>query len=205
MGHFESGGTHYDGPAAVRALEVDLLPVIAVAGVLGNDEHFRELAAEVAGDQEHAHEAALAYVRSGSGRRAIAAMLVRAGDAPPNVLRTRLMNMGRRACFSEAPLVEGDARNRLRVGTVDRLVRGAELVARRGAGRCLACGCPLRASREGGSRREYCYSHEAETGHKQRAAADKHEMRELLRAVAEHLGVDTDGPRARRARRSGIR
>ena len=102
-----------------------MLPVIVLGAVLGNDETFRRLAREVDGDDEQAHRLSARYVRSGAGRRAIAAMLLSASTAPPNALTTRLMNMSRRrAAFIDGPPDEGDARYALRGETLGAFQRG---------------------------------------------------------------------------------
>ena len=193
LGHFEPGGGHYGGTLTARAVEVGMLPVIVLGAVLGNDETFRRLAREVDGDDEQAHRLSARYVRSGAGRRAIAAMLLSASTAPPNALTTRLMNMSRRrAAFIDGPPDEGDARYALRGETLGAFQRRSELIARRGARRCLHCGAER-------VRNTYCAAHKLE--HCQQAR-DRDAQRVVLRAVAESLGFETDGPTARRLRRS---
>jgi hypothetical protein len=189
MGHFERGGRHYGGTPAERALEVSMLPVVVLGAELGVDETFRRYALDVAGDPPRADAIAVRYARSGVGRRAVATLLREATVAPPGLLTTRLMNMStRRASFVDAPLAPGDPQNALQTRYLETLQRGALVVARRGARRCLACG----AYRVIG----YCDSHDLEWG---RAERDREAARVVLRAVAEELGLES--PKAPKARR----
>lgn len=170
-----------------------MLPVIVLGGVLGADEAFRRYALEVADDPSRAYPLAGRYARAGAGRKAIVAMLTVASEAPPKALRTRLMNMSRkRAVYVEQPLEEADPKNALQERYLARLGRGAQVVARRGARRCLECG----AFKVDG----YCESHyPLEHGQQSR---DNDSARVILRAVAAQMGFPTDGPEARRVRRA---
>lgn len=192
VGLFEPGGRHYDGTPAQQALGVSMLPVVVLGGELGRDETFRRLALEVVGDGPRAYSLAARYARSGARRWAIAAMLIEASVAPPDALTTRLMNMSqRRAVFLNQALEDADPRNALQQRYIAKLFRGARIVARRGAHRCLECG----AFRVSG----YCDSHyPLEHG---QHARDSDAARVILRAVAEQLGISSHGPQARRARR----
>jgi hypothetical protein len=192
VGHFQRGGRHFNETPAVRALEVSMLPVIVLGGVLGADETFRSYAMEVADNPHRAGTLAGRYAHSGAGRRAIEAMLIEASNAPPQALTTRLMNMSRkRAVYVEQPLADTDPKNALQERSLTKLGLGAEVVARRGARRCLECG----AYRVEG----YCESHyPLEHGRQER---DNDAARVILRAAAEEMGLPADGPKARRVRR----
>jgi hypothetical protein len=192
VGHFERAGRHFDETPPVRALEVSMLPVIVLGAVLGGDETFRSYALEVADNPRRVAHLAGRYAHSGALRRAIAAMLIKASQAPPEALTTRLMNMSRkRAVFVEQPLEDTDPKNALQERYLLKLFRGARVVAHRGARRCLECG----AYRVEG----YCDSHyPLEHGQQ---ARDNDAARVILRAVAEQIGIPSDGPQARRVRR----
>jgi hypothetical protein len=112
--------------------------------------------------------------------------------SPRGAISWRLQKLGIRAVFVNAPLDEEDARNALRAGKVESLLRGAEIVAWRGAGLCLGCG--VKHNRED----RYCASCSPYPSERR---ADDHAAREVLRAVAEQLDIQTDGPQSRRARR----
>jgi len=123
-------------------------------------------------------------------------MLVEASScATVGIMATRLMNMSRtRAVRSDAPL---DARDP-KYWTDTRLAhyqRGAEILARRGAQRCLRpeCGDPRVSG--------YCRRHPATDTER---TDDREALRATIRAVAEELGLSTDGPKARRVRRRYI-
>lgn len=197
VGHFESG-THFEQPPAMRALEAAMLPVVVVGEALAADPTFRRCAAEVAESPHKAHDIAIGYCKRGAGKRAIEAMLLEASrDLRPAVMATRLMNMGtRRAVFIEALPEPGDRRNAVQSRTVATFKLGAELLVRRGSGRCFTCWAYLPRADRG----DYCEVHwpkwEGERG------SDKNALRETLRAVAEHLAIPTDGPASRRRRRS---
>ncbi len=191
MGHFERGGKHYRGTDAQQALEREMLPLVVLGSILGPDETFREIAAGVLGDAERAHWEARAYARSGSQREAIAAMLLLASTAPPELITTRLMNMNpRSAVYVDSPREPTDSKNALRVGTLETLLRGARVVAARPRGVCVEC-------ERGSYRGVHCAAHLwMEPG-------DREAARVLLSAAAEQLGLQTrKGPKARRATRS---
>jgi hypothetical protein len=188
---------HFDGEK-VRALEVAMEPVVIIGAALAADETFRLHAREVAKDPSRADAQAARYVRTGAGRKAVAALLLEASrhlDRPP-MMATHLMNMSRtRAVFSEAPLDDADARYALQARTRAQWLRGAEILVRRAARRCLGCGRPLARD----NRARDCGSHELEHG---QAARDRNAVKVTVRAVAEQLGIQSDGPQARRTRRS---
>jgi hypothetical protein len=194
VGHFEPGGRHFEESKPLRAVEAAMLPVCLVAFELANDETFRRFAAEVAGDADKAYALAGRYCRTGGGREAVAAMLLEASrDQRPGFIATRLANLGkRRAAWLDAPLEPGDRRNALQERTAATYKLGALLLMRRGAGCCWACGALLASDQRG----DYCSVHRPRWD-----ARDKTALRDTLRAVAEHLGVATDGPASRRQRR----
>jgi len=188
-----------------RAAEIDSYVLSCVAHVLGRDEHFAACVAKTRDDPDAADELATRYVRAGPGRQAIARLLrVAAGregrslltlalytseHTRPALIETALANAGSDSTvWSDEPL-EHSRRERDRA----RYERGATLLARRGAGRCMVCGALGVAS-------GYCASHQVHRW-------DRDRNRELVtatvRALAESLGFESDGPRARRARRSG--
>ena len=192
VGHFERGGRHYTGTPKERAQELAQLPAIMLGSALAACETFRGYALEVAADENRADELARQYALRGVGRRVIHLMLVEASRAPASFLSSRLQRLGMRAVFVNAPLDGTDARYRLRAGKVDSLSRGAEVVARRGAGVCLGCGSAHDRDDD------YCASCDPWPAERRR---DRHDARELLRAVAEQVGIESDGPDARRVRR----
>ena len=192
VGHFEPAGKHYDGTPSARALEVSMLPYIALGAALGADQTFRRYAAEVADAPERADGLAGRYARSGAGRNVMSALLLIASQAPPSALTTRLMNASRkRAVYIGQPLENTDPKNALQERFVSKLHRGAQVITRRGAHQCLQCGAH--------KVRGYCQSHSPlEHGQQNR---DRDAARMTLRAVAEQMGIDSDGPAARRVRR----
>lgn len=87
-----------------------------------------------------AYEIARHYAR-GRRRRVVAELLARAASAPDGeAARRALLHAGVRAVF----VVEGDRPRPSRYGATrgfdERIRAGARALARRGAGRCLACG-----------------------------------------------------------------
>lgn len=177
----------------LQALDLSVLPVEVLGGALGRDETFRRYALQVADDPARAALHARRYTRSETGRRVLAAMLLEASQAEPRLIETQLMNMGRqRGVWLEAPLEDRDPTHALQKRYLAKLLRGATVVVRRGAGCCLQCGAYKVAA-------TYCESHRPlEHG---QAARDKDAARVILRAVAEQMGIPADGPEARRVRR----
>jgi hypothetical protein len=195
--HSRGEAEHFLRPRSSKekAVEAAVAPVVILGDVLAHDETFRDHAREVARDTTQADVVAARYAHSGAGRRAIAVMLMEASrccTAPVGVIATRLMNMSRNnGVFVEAPRDATEATNALQKRARDQWIRGAELLVRRGARRCLNCG----AHRVRG----YCAAHKLEYGEPER---DEYAMRATLRAVAEQLAIASDGPQSRRARRS---
>jgi hypothetical protein len=79
VGHFESGGRHYEGTPAEQASEVAALPTLIVGSELCHDDVFMGLAGEADGDPQLAYALAAlreawSTERSGSGhaRRSVA-------------------------------------------------------------------------------------------------------------------------------------
>jgi len=193
VGHFESP------TPKVQALETSMSPVVIVGWKLAHDETFRRHASEVAGDPDPAARAdslAAVYVRAGSGRQAVALMLAEASRcATVGIMATRLMNMSRtRAVRSEAPLDETDPKYQAATALAH-YRRGAEILARRGARCCLRseCGDPYVSG--------YCRRHPPQDFER---TDDQTAVKVTIRAVAEELGLSTDGPKARRVRRRYI-
>jgi hypothetical protein len=188
---------HFGAPTPkVQALETSMSPIVIVGWRLAHDETFRRHAVEVAGAPDPAACAdsfAAGYVRAGPGRRAVELMLLEASRcATVQAMANRLMNMSRtRAVRSDAPLDETDPKYRS-APALAHYERGAEIVARRGARRCLRAECgALKVT-------GYCSSHPAK---RFEMTDDQTAVRVTVRAVAEELGLSTDGPRVRRVRR----
>jgi len=124
-------------------------------------------------------------------------MLRNAANRPTWTLTNALADtFGARGFFGDLPLAPGDPRYSLQRRTADTYQRGAQLVARRGAGRCLYCGAveaPGRPFRTDG----YCASHTLEHRQQER---DHDAIRTVLRGAAEALGIKAAGKRARRLR-----
>lgn len=138
-------------------------------------------------EQVRAGRDALTVARAyGTGGRArlVATLLERAASEPPRsgAARLRVVNAGAVAYFpDESAAVSRAFRDDYR----SRLVLGAESVARRGAGRCLACDGQLAGD---GGRRDYCSPCEVaanvEHGAAELARQRRHEaIRELFDAA----------------------
>lgn len=180
----------------LQAVTTAMSPVVIVGWELAHDETFGRHAMEVADAADASSQAdslAAGYVRAGSGRRAIALMLIEAPHcATVGIMATRLMNMSQaRAVRTDAPLDVTDPQY-WSATRRDRYRRGAEILARRGAQRCLHpdCGEPAVSG-------YYCATHPT---HYVEETDDRTAVRVTIRAVAEELGLRTDGPRARRMR-----
>jgi hypothetical protein len=165
--------------------------VARAAHVFAHDDAFRSHVEAVRGDVASADKLASRYMRSGKGRAAIAKMLRKAASWEDRWIETKLANLDRRAYWPEVNRERGDAQ-RARLDPVD---RGIELLARRGAGRCLYCGNPM----SNGS--GYCRSHRLKPEYRD---ADGESIKTTARALAEAMGYPTVGPRARRARRTPV-
>jgi hypothetical protein len=195
-----------DGSPKHRALQIALEPVAVLGYELGGCALFRRYVSEIAvraelgGDPCVLADAfACKYGNRGSAvHQVMAAMLIRAAKAPrePHVAITHsLMNMGRvRGFYGDPALEPGDASNVMQTRCYRALVRGAEIVARRGARLCTNCGGRL----ETHNRTGYCGAHGRAFGER---ARDGEARRFLMRSVAEQLGLKADGAQARRARR----
>jgi hypothetical protein len=195
VGHFESGGRHYEGTPAEQASEVAALPTLIVGSELCHDDVFMGLAGEADGDPQLAYALAVRYARRGAPREAVAAMLVEASPTADSPVRpiNRLMNMGRNnGCFVDAPLQSGDAVNALQQARIATLHRGARFLVLRGRRECLQCEARLAADNRG----LHCSAHRAHAG------SDLATLTSMLRDVAEQIGIPADGSQARRIRRN---
>jgi len=194
VGLFERDGGYYVESPKELDDRLGQLPVALLAQALARCEHFRRHAAEVAEHDDRAWSIAQRYVRAGAGRRVVERFLIEASRVPPNLVETTLANLGGSAVWVEADLETGDARYDLRTDRESSSRRGATLVARRGAGVCIRCG--------GTHNRTDRYCAECEPATPGEERADEHDSREILRAAAEQLGIESSGPRRRRIRRS---
>ena len=109
-------------------------------------------------------------------------------DRALQTIETTIANLGLGAFWADEALEPGDPQRR-REHTAYQ--HGAELLVRRGARRCLQCGAR--------NVRGYCQSHRVPNSIRQ---SDNEQIKIVLRALAEAVGITSDGPRARRARRS---
>jgi hypothetical protein len=213
---------HKDSPPGPQELArlVDQFAVSVLGNRLGRDSAFLAFSDRVRGGED-AWGLAGIYIVKGTGRKVIARLLDYAA-APvdqPSVV-DRLISLGSTDSFwAEAPLQKGAARRWLRNGIRARLQCGADLLTRRGAGKCLACGKKLseRQARTGygrPARRDYCgdclkearkrYSglttERAQQAHYRR---DKAAIKEVLdRALPLVLPDEPDRTALRRSKRS---
>jgi len=173
-----------------HSAELNSRIVWTAAQVLSDDEDFLLAVAATRKDPGQAQRIAGRYVRSGPGRKAIELILREAAAGDDRTIETRLANLGHAAgtVWSDAPPEPGDAR---RDRARQRRQRGIELLARRGAQRCLHCGEPGVIG--------YCSFLEADWDTRTR---DAETINTTVRALAESLGFTTYGPTRRRARRS---
>lgn len=135
-------------------------------------------------EQVRAGRDALTVARAyGTGGRAriVAALLERAASEPPrsDAARLRVVNAGAVAYFPDEPAAASRA---FRDDYRRRLVLGAESVARRGAGRCLACDGQLARD---GARRDYCSPCEVAASVEEHGAAqlDRQRRHEAVREL----------------------
>jgi len=175
-----------------NAAAIDFYVMSCAAHVFARDEHFLACVEKTRENPEVADSLACRYVRYGLGRAAIARMLRTAADCEPRMVETVLANLGDMTVWPDLPLEAGDAeRERER----DRYRRGAELLANRGARRCLRCGAP--------NIRGYCDYREAPQSIRD---SDTWTIKVTVGALAEAVGFEANaGPRARRTRRSSER
>jgi hypothetical protein len=171
-----------------RAAEIDSLILSVAAHTFSHDEGFLNAVAATRQDPDAAWRLAGRYVRSGPGREVIARMLRTAARCPERMIETELANLGsvRVAVWSEAPLEPGDPQ---RDKAADRNQRGIELLARRGARRCLQCGAP--------NVNGYCSYTEAPASTRN---SDRETLKNTVRALADAFHLATSGPKARRIR-----
>lgn len=186
---------------------VDGYAPATLGGVLGRDPVFRIYARRVQKGANSWAEAGT-YVIKGPGRRLIAHMLeVAAAEPFPSRVRDRLITLGDQPFWSLEEPPAGAAQRWLRLEIRDKLSQGATLLARRGAGLCLAnCGTRLTERRSrtihgAYERRDYCDRCAANAVVKANLGRNKDAIREVLdRASAAVLSVP-DRTRARRLKR----
>ena len=195
-GHFDPGGSHYARSPKSQAVEVAGLPAHLLGTTLARCDTFLGYSVDVREGRHLASSLACRYTRSPAGKLVVERMLLTAAQIPPETpdrathVETTLIFLGYRAAYVGSPLDPGDARYALQQVTLDRYWHGAQLVARRGAHRCLRCG----ATR---ARASYCGSHRLDARGK---ASDQDAARVVLRDAAEALGIVSSGKQARRIR-----
>jgi len=194
VGLFERDGGYYEESPKERDDRLGQLPVALLAQALARCEHFQRHVAEVAEHEDRAWSIAQRYVRSGAGRRVVERFLIEASRVQPDRVETTLANLGGSAVWVKADLETGDARYDLRTDRESSSRRGATFVARRGAGGCIRCGSTYNRTDR------YCAKDSPATYKEERK--DDYDSREVLRAAAEQLGIESSGPRRRRVRRS---
>jgi hypothetical protein len=164
------------------AADAASLPYLTLAAVLTRDESFMAAVATIRDRPESLEAFAKRYVpKDGRGRRLIRHMLA-AGAAEPDQLhaRARLDSLAGWAVWTNAEIEEGE---RVRWGRSNAGYRkGAELVARRGAGTCLSPGCPIAVP----GRRLWCGVHARLLATEREA--DERSMRTVLDAAGRVLG-----------------
>jgi hypothetical protein len=164
------------------AADAASLPYLTLAAVLMRDESFMAAVATIRDQPQTLEAFAKRYVpKNGRGRRLIRQMLA-AAAAEPDALhaRARLGSLASWSVWADAEVDEGE---RVRWGRSNARYRtGAELVARRGAGICLAPSCPTAVLR----RRLWCRVHAQRLAAEREA--DERSMRTVLDAAGRALG-----------------
>lgn len=162
-----------DGTRKDRGYAIDLVPFWVLAGRLAKYDEWWHHSRRVREDSSCAHRIAADYIwRGPHARRAIETLLHRAAaEDTPGMASYAVANTGTRAYWSDADLEPGDPVYNLSEGAKLTLTLGADIVARRGAKRCIECSAKLRAGR----RRNYCQACGALAGR----AAEARERRNI--------------------------
>jgi hypothetical protein len=186
----------------------DHFAVSALGNRLGRDRAFLAAAARVRSGED-AWKLARPYISRGPGRKLIARLLeVAAEPGDPRPVVDRLINIGEPTVWANGTTIKGDAVRWLRTDARCKLVCGAKLLARRGAGKCLGCGRLLAETRSRTAhghwqRREYCDPCQAEKPARFRQSPDRHAIKAVLDGALNTVLPDQPNrPAARRSKRS---
>jgi hypothetical protein len=185
----------------------DQFAVSALGNRLGRDPAFLAAAARVRAGED-AWKLARPYISKGSGRHLIARLLEIAADpTDTRPVVDCLINRGQEAFWADTPTAPGDALRWLRKDAITKLQRGAELLARRGAGSCLGCDTPLTATcsrtpHGRWQRIEYCGPCQTDKPARVREGPDRHAIKAVLDgALPLILHEQPNRPATRRSKR----